>query len=168
MTDAPDTSPQGADVVPAHVPTLPVVDVRSGMFGNAGPGDTSGYDGLVRTVELPQPSVRPFGGWYDEVADELGLALQDDGITFDEAVLHTVIDRDEITFHVRPDHLLAFVTRLRDEPALRFEICLGVSGVHYPQMTGAELHAVWHFLSITHNRIAVSYTHLTLPTKRIV
>ena len=32
-------------------------------------------------------------------------------------------------------------------------LCTGVSGVHYPHMTGAELHAVWHFLSITHNRI---------------
>ena len=153
MTDTPDVPAEVAEVVPAHVPTLPVVDVRSGMFGNAGPGDTSGYGGLVRTIELPAPSARPFGGWYDEVADELGLALQEDGISFDDAVIHTVVDRGEITFHVRPEHLLAFVTRMRDEPALRFEVCLGVSGVHYPHMTGAELHAVWHLLSITHNRI---------------
>ena len=31
-------------------------------------------------------------------------------------------------------------------------MCLGVSGVHYPQDTGRELHAVYHLLSITHNR----------------
>jgi NADH-quinone oxidoreductase subunit C len=145
-------SEPAALVVPPDVPTLPVVDVRSGMFGSAGSGDTSGYGGLVRTVEMPAPSVRPFGGWFDEVADELDLALQDDGVSLDLAVEAVVVDRGEITFHLRPEHLLAFVRRLRDEPALRFEICTGVSGVHYPNQTGRELHAVWHFLSVTHNR----------------
>ena len=46
-----------------------------------------------------------------------------------------------------------------DEPGLRFEVCLGVSGVHYPYETGRELHAVYNFLSITHNtrvRVEVS------------
>jgi NADH-quinone oxidoreductase subunit C len=145
-------SEPAALVVPADVSTLPVVDVRSGMFGSAGSGDTSGYGGLVRTVEMPAPSVRPFGGWFDEVADELDLALQDDGISLELAVEAVVVDRGEITFHLRPEHLLAFVRRLRDEPALRFEICTGVSGVHYPNQTGREFHAVWHFLSVTHNR----------------
>jgi NADH-quinone oxidoreductase subunit C len=28
----------------------------------------------------------------------------------------------------------------------------GVSGVHYPEETGRELHAVYHLLSMTHNR----------------
>jgi NADH-quinone oxidoreductase subunit C len=41
---------------------------------------------------------------------------------------------------------------LRDEPGLRFEMCLGVNGVHYPEDKGRELHAVYPFLSITHNR----------------
>ena len=41
---------------------------------------------------------------------------------------------------------------LRDDPALRFEMCMGVSGVHYPHETGRELHAVYPLLSITHNR----------------
>ena len=152
MTDTPDVPAEVAEVVPAHVPTLPVVDVRSGMFGNAGPGDTSGYGGLVRTIELPAPSVRPFGGWYDEVADELGLALQEDGISFDDAVIHTVVDRGEITFHVRREDLPFVAQMFRDDDALRFELCSGVSGVHYPADTGRELHAVYHLLSMTHNR----------------
>ncbi len=153
MTDRQEIQSEPAPlVVPPDVPTLPVVDVRSGMFGGAGSGDTSGYGGLVRTIEMPAPSARPFGGWFDEVADELDLALQDDGLSLDRAVEAVVVDRGEITFHLRPEHLLAFVTRLRDEPALRFEICTGVSGVHYPNQTGREFHAVWHFLSITHNR----------------
>ena len=43
-------------------------------------------------------------------------------------------------------------TKLRDEPQLAFELCTGVSGVHYPAETGRELRAVYHLLSITHNR----------------
>ncbi len=41
---------------------------------------------------------------------------------------------------------------LRDDEGLRFEFCSGVSGVHYPNETGRELHAVYHLLSMTHNR----------------
>jgi NADH-quinone oxidoreductase subunit C len=41
---------------------------------------------------------------------------------------------------------------LRDQPGLRFETCLGVSGVHYPDDAGRELHAVYPLLSMTHNR----------------
>ena len=44
--------------------------------------------------------------------------------------------------------------RLREDwPALRFELCTGVSGVHYPHDKGRELHAVYHLRSITHNRL---------------
>jgi NADH-quinone oxidoreductase subunit C len=38
---------------------LEVVEVRSGMFGVHGSGDTSGYGGLVRPVAMPGPSSRP-------------------------------------------------------------------------------------------------------------
>ena len=68
------------------------------------------------------------------------------------AVEKVVVDRGEMTFVVRREHLLAFATVLRDEPALRFEMCMGVNGVHYPADAGRELHAVYPFLSITHNR----------------
>ncbi|CAM5269171.1 hypothetical protein SCALM49S_02837 [Streptomyces californicus] len=49
------------------------------MFENNG-GDTSGYGGLIRTVTLPGAASRPYGGWFDEVADELEGALE--GKTF--------------------------------------------------------------------------------------
>lgn len=151
MTDTP--TPAEVDVVvPADVPTLPVVDVRQGLFGGSGAGDTSGFGGLVRVIEMPAPTARPYGGWFDEVADELDLALQEDGLSLDAATDAVVVSNGEITFYVKAEHLLAFVTRLRDEPALRFEICLGVSGVHYPNQKGHELHAVWHFQSVTWNR----------------
>ena len=151
-------NPTSVEVVPVDVPTLPVVDVRKGMFGGGQSGDTSGYGGIVRRVEFPAPAQRPYGSYFDEV-----------GLSLDEAVEAVVIQADEITFHVRPEHLLAFVGRLRDEPSLRFEICTGVSGVHYPQMTGREFHAVWHFLSITHNRrirveVSASAEHPHVPS----
>jgi NADH-quinone oxidoreductase subunit C len=101
---------------------------------------------------MPAPARRPFGGWFDEISDELELSLQAAGLPATDAIEKVVIYRDEITYHVRREHLIAFATVLRDEPGLRFEMCLGVNGVHYPGETGRELHAVYHFLSITHNR----------------
>jgi NADH-quinone oxidoreductase subunit C len=162
-------NPTSVEVVPVDVPTLPVVDVRKGMFGGGQSGDTSGYGGIIRRVEFPAPAQRPYGSYFDEVADELNASLADSGLSLDDAVEAVVIQADEITFHVRPEHLLAFVGRLRDEPSLRFEICTGVSGVHYPQMSGREFHAVWHFLSITHNRrirveVSASAEHPHVPS----
>ncbi|MDL4777659.1 MULTISPECIES: NADH-quinone oxidoreductase subunit C [Thermomonosporaceae] len=129
---------------------------RTGMFGAKTSGDTSGYGGLVvrRTPKVSTP--RPYGGprgaaeagEFDEVADELERALPD----FGEAIERVVVDRGEMTFFVRREHLLTVARTMRDEPSLRFELCSGVSGVHYPDETGAELHAVVHLLSITHNR----------------
>jgi NADH-quinone oxidoreductase subunit C len=63
-----------------------------------------------------------------------------------------VVDRGEITFYVRRDAIVDVCRALRDHPDLRFELLSGVSGVHFPQDAGRELHAVYHLLSITHNR----------------
>jgi NADH-quinone oxidoreductase subunit C len=137
----------------AAAPAAPeVVSVRRGSFGVPGTGDTSGFGGLVRRVETPPVATRPYGGWFDDMSDELELALADRGLPATEAVERVVIDRDEITYHVRREHLLQFATALRNEPGLRFEWCAGVCGVHYPDYTGKELHAVYHFSSITHGR----------------
>lgn len=138
--------------VPEGVRELDIIGVRHGAFGASGGGDTSGFGGLVEPIVLPAPAVRPYGGWFDEVSDELELSLADRGLPAQEAIEKVVIHRDEITYHVRREHLVAFVTALRDEPGLRFELCLGVNGVHYPHETGRELHAVYPFMSITHNR----------------
>ena len=127
-----------------------VVDVRRGMFGAHDAGDTSGYGGLVRTVAMPAPVQRPLEGWWDLVPEVLTRTLPDAGVSYDTAVEKVVVDRGEVTFFVRREHLVAVARALRDEPELRFEICTGVSGVHYPHETGRELHAVYHLLSITH------------------
>ncbi|MBJ8347760.1 NADH-quinone oxidoreductase subunit C [Antrihabitans sp. YC2-6] len=125
---------------------------KLGMFGGSGTGDTSGYGRLVRKVPLVGTASRPFGGYFDEIADALDAALVEQGSSFDEAVENVVIFRGELTLHVRREALPSVAQRLRDEPDLRFELCLGVNGVHYPADVGRELHAVYPLLSITHNR----------------
>ena len=139
-------------IVPQGVQELDVIGVRTGAFGVTGSGDTSGFGGLVEPIVLPAPSVRPYGGWFDEISDELELSLEARGLPATDAIEKVVVYRDEITYFVRREHLVPFVTALRDEPGLRFELCLGVNGVHYPDETGRELHAVYPFLSVTHNR----------------
>ncbi|WP_328330067.1 MULTISPECIES: NADH-quinone oxidoreductase subunit C [unclassified Streptomyces] len=130
-----------------------VIGVRKGMFGARNGGDTSGYGGLVRTVAMPGATNRPYGGWYDEVADELEGALDEQGLVPENAIEKTVVDRDELTFHIDREHLLTVAKTLRDDPALRFELCTGVSAVHFPGDKGRELHAVYHLRSITHGRL---------------
>ncbi|ORV92345.1 NADH dehydrogenase [Mycobacterium interjectum] len=152
---SPDHDPKvAASEVGGSVPTADeeVIDVRRGMFGVRGTGDTSGYGRLVREVTLPGSSPRPYGGYFDDIADRLAEALDRNGVEFDDAIEKVVVDRDELTLHVRRDLLPQVAQRLRDEPELRFELCLGVSGVHYPHETGRELHAVYPLQSITHNR----------------
>ncbi|NKB94276.1 MAG: NADH-quinone oxidoreductase subunit C [Candidatus Nanopelagicales bacterium] len=139
-------------MVPEGVSELDVVGVRRGSFQVSGSGDTSGFGGLVSPIVMPAPTERPYGGWFDELADEIELALADRNLPVSSVIDKVVVDRDEITFFVLAEYIVDFARMLRDEPGLRFEMCLGVNGVHYPEDKGRELHAVYPFLSITHNR----------------
>ena len=143
--------PEG-DVPAPTQPAAEVINVRRGMFGVHGSGDTSGYSGLLRTVAKPAPSQPPYGGDVDAIVATLGAALGGAGSSLDAAVESVVVDRGELTPTVRREHLVAVCQALRDHPDLRFELLSGVSGVHYPEQTGSELHAVYHLLSITHTR----------------
>jgi NADH-quinone oxidoreductase subunit C len=125
---------------------------RTGMFGASGSGDTSGYGGLKVRRPLPLPAQRPYGSYFDAVADALGSSLEQAGGSFGEAVERVAVEYGELTFHVRRDKLPQVASRLRDDPELAFELCLGVSGVHYPADADRELHAVYHLASIRHNR----------------
>ncbi|GAA3971098.1 NADH-quinone oxidoreductase subunit C [Gordonia caeni] len=130
-----------------------VIGVARGLFGPSGSGDTSGFGGLVAPITLPGAAERPYGGWFDEVADALAAGLRARGVDPDAAVEKVVIDRGELTLSIARTHLVPVAATLRDEPALRFELCLGVNGVHYPDEHGRELHAVYPLRSITHNRL---------------
>ena len=153
-TSSGHTQGTGGDALPAAPGTHPdpiVVGERHGMFGATRGQDTTGYGGLVTRTLFPGASVRPYGGWFDELADELEAALaRRGGPTMADVVRRVVIDRGEMTLHIAREHILTLCWTLRDEPSLRFELFTGVSGVHYPQMDGEELHAVYHLVSITH------------------
>ena len=137
------------ELVPSDARELEVVDVREGMFGVRGTGDTSGYGGLTRPVIMPGASKQPFGGWFDEVHDRLSTLTDAQDTSVIEKV---VVDRGEITFFIRRHALLDVVTHLRNDAVLRFEFCSSISGVHYPYEEGRELHVVYHLLSMTHRR----------------
>ena len=119
---------------------------ESGMFGAHGTGDTSGYGGLVRTAVSAGSSQRPYGGYFDDVADDLERAYPG----FSDAIERVVVDRGELTLHVKREKLVEVALILRD--VLKFEMCMGVSGVHYPENLGRELVAVYPLLSMTNNR----------------
>lgn len=125
---------------------------RRGMFGVIGSGDTSGYGRLVRPTPLPNVAQPPYGGWFDSVLDTLNDVLPEYGCDPGAAIEQVVIFRDELTLHIAREHLPTVALALRNDPQLRFELCLGVNGVHYPEQTGRELHAVYPLVSITHNR----------------
>ncbi|SDS62291.1 NADH dehydrogenase subunit C [Nocardioides scoriae] len=156
MSDEPrstrGTEVDSTDRMPENVPDPGGEQIgrREGMFGVRGTGDTSGYGGLVKPVEMPAGTQPPFGGWMDDVAGALAEASRSAGV--DGAVEKVVVHRGEITFFVRREHVAVLAARLRDDEALRFELLSGISGVHYPDDLGRELHVVYHLLSMTHNR----------------
>ena len=119
-----------------------------GMFGVKGTGDTSGFGGLVRRRPVVESSPRPFGGYFDEVYD----ALQEAYPAFDEAIEKVVVDRGELTIHVRADKILEVCQVMRDDEALRFELCSSVSGVDYLGADERRFHVVYHLTSMTYRR----------------
>ncbi|MBB4686560.1 NADH-quinone oxidoreductase subunit C [Amycolatopsis jiangsuensis] len=134
-------------------PAEPVVAgrARAGMFGVSGSGDTSGYGGLRLPAFTPPPAERPYGGWFDEFADELYAAMADNNIPA-SAILQTTVHRDEITFYVEREHLVGIAGVLRDDAGLRFELLSSVSGVDYGVDVPQRLHSVYHFTSMTYRR----------------
>ncbi len=143
-------APDPAAEAGARQLALPVE--RTGMFGVHDTPDTSGYGGL-RVRRPPQPSTpRPYGSYFDELTDRLAERLSEEGSDFSAAVERVVVEHGELNLHVPREHLVAVARLLRDDPSLAFEMCLGVSGVHYPWESGSELHAVYPLLSIRHNR----------------
>ena len=154
--------------VPEPRAPITLLPVRRGM--NSGSGDTSGYSGLVRAVDMPGPTEPPYGEWFDGVVEILMGLLGDAASAALEAV---IVDRGELTLVVAREHLVEICRHLRDDPDLRFELSLGVSGVHYPADEGRELHAVYHLRSVTHGRrirleVAVPDAEPHLPTSTSV
>lgn len=143
MSDQQETG--NLPATPAQGAPAPVFQSKKGMW-SAGSSDTSGYGLLQRDLAMPGATTPPFGEPFDaifhravEVLPELENAL-------------VLVDRGELTIYVARAQLLETVKQFRDDAFLRFEVCMSVSGVHYPEQTGSELHVVYHLMSFTHNR----------------
>ncbi len=137
----------GRDVQKAVSDVPTTVPVQKGLFGVSGTGDTSGMGGLVRRRPVAAPAEKPYGGYFDEVTD----ALQEAYPAFADAIEYVVVDRGELTLHIRPPRIAEVCRVLRDDEALRFELCSSVSGVDYlgdPR----RLHVVYHLTSMTYRR----------------
>jgi NADH-quinone oxidoreductase subunit C len=161
-TDQPAAEVEKATVFSDAPSDLPAP--RHGMFGVEGSGDTTGFGGLVREPWDPPAAQRPYGGYFDTVVDALIAAYP----SFEQAVGKVVVDRDELTLYVAPEHIRDLAQVLRDDPALRFELCSSVSGVDYLG-TQHRLHAVYHLTSMTYRRrlrleAAVSVENPHLPS----
>ena len=145
-------TPENAVEVAGSVTDTHVIGVRTGSFHVKGSGDTSGFGGLVRTVALPGATSRPFGNAHDVIADRVDLVVSKAGVSAGDAIEHYTLDRDQLTIVVRREHVLTVARALRDDADLRYEVCVSVSGVHWPTDQGRELHANIELLSMTHNR----------------
>ncbi|WP_433530916.1 NADH-quinone oxidoreductase subunit C [Micromonospora sp. CA-263727] len=140
-------TPAGATSgAPAEFP--PASPAGRGMFGNQGTGDVSGFGGLLRQHRTIEDTPRPYGGYFDEVRD----ALEEAYPAFGEAVEHVVVDRGELTLHIRPERIAEVCQVMRDDPALRFELCSSVSGVDYLGADARRLHVVYQLTSMTYRR----------------
>jgi NADH-quinone oxidoreductase subunit C len=145
----PDTGLEARDAAPK--PGMVAGKTRAGMFHVDGTGDTSGFGGLRLPAYSPPPAERPFGGWFDEVTDELLAALGRRNVPA-AAILQVTVDRGEITYYLDKQYLVQVCQTLRDEPALRFELCSSVSGVDYGVDVPQRLHSVYHVTSMTYRR----------------
>ncbi|MEW6873461.1 NADH-quinone oxidoreductase subunit C [Trueperella pyogenes] len=130
-----------------------VVAKRKGMWGVTDTGDTTGFTGNEEISVIAPASQRPYGGWFDEVVDIIIELAQADGFAEQDVIDKVCVDRGQLVIFVKRERLLDVARYLRDDQDLRFEMCLGVSAVHYPMDKGRELHAYIPLFSITHNRM---------------
>jgi NADH-quinone oxidoreductase subunit C len=137
--------PVGADIdAPAQTPASP----QKGMFGITGTGDVSGFGGLVRRRPEIVGTPKPYGSYFDEVTD----ALEEAYPGFADAIEKVVVDRDELTLHIKAERIAEVAQIMRDDESLRFELCSSVSGVDYLNSDARRLHVVYQLTSMTYRR----------------
>ena len=67
-------------------------DVVKGAFGSStSAGDTSGFGGLVTTIQAAPSAQKPYGSYFDEIADALEKALPTQKVTFEQAIERVVV-----------------------------------------------------------------------------
>ena len=140
-------TPVGANIgSPAEV--SPTVNAEHGMFGTKGSGDVSGFGGLVRRRPTSADSPRPFGSYFDEVHD----ALEEAYPGFADAIEKVVVDRGELTLHIKPERIREVCQIMRDDESLRFELCSSVDCVDYLGSDDRRFHVSYQLTSMTYRR----------------
>jgi NADH-quinone oxidoreductase subunit C len=157
------TGPTGAGT-----PIPATVHERRGMFHTPDSGDTTGYNRLLLPAHAPKPAERPFGGYFDEIADELAAAMAERGIP-EDAIEQVTIAAGEMTVYVQRAQLVGLLQVLRDDPALHFEMLSSLSGVDYGVQVPRRLHVVYELLSLTFRsrvrlEVAVDVDDATVPS----
>jgi NADH-quinone oxidoreductase subunit C len=141
----PATQPVGADIdAPAQIPPSPF----KGMFGVKGTGDVSGFGGLARRSPGISTTERPFGGYFDEVYDSLEEAFPG----FADAIEKVIVDRGELTLHIKADRIAEILQTMRDDESLRFELCSSVDAVDYLGSDDRRFHIAYQLTSMTYRR----------------
>lgn len=130
-----------------------VVAKRKGLWGVQDTGDTTGFTGHEEVTLIAPAATRPYGGWFDEVVDIIIELAQADGFAEKDVIEKVSVDRGQLVIFIKRERLLDVARYLRDDQDLRFEMCLGVSAVHYPMDKGRELHGYFPLFSVTHNRM---------------
>jgi NADH-quinone oxidoreductase subunit C len=140
-----EADPVGADIdAPAQVPPSP----DKGMFGIRGTGDVSGFGGLVRRRPELVGTEKPYGSYFDEVTD----ALEEAYPGFADAIERVVVDRGELTLHINPAKIAEVCQIMRDDEALRFELCSSVDAVDYLNSDPRRFHISYQLTSMTYRR----------------
>lgn len=129
-----------------------IIATRQGMFGVSDAGDTTGFGGLTTTHFLPGESQRPYGGWYDQAVDILEELITEAGLNVKDVIEKVVVYRGDLTIFIAREYIRQVCRWMRDDQDLRFDMCLGTNGAHYPADRGRELHAIYPLLSVTHGR----------------
>ena len=139
------STPEGAQLgSPAETPPSP----DKGMFGVQGTGDVSGFGGLVRRPPTDADTPRPFGGYFDEVYD----ALEEAYPGFADAIEKVVVDRGELTLHIKPERIAEVCQIVRNDESLRFELCSSVDAVDYLGSDNRRFHICYQLTSMTYRR----------------
>jgi NADH-quinone oxidoreductase subunit C len=87
---------------------------------------------------------------------------------FADAIVKVVVDRDELTLHIKPERIAEVVQIMRDDESLRFELCSSVDCVDYLGSDPARFHVSYQLTSMTFRRrvrleVAVA-ENVTVPT----
>jgi NADH-quinone oxidoreductase subunit C len=80
----------------------------------------------------------------DHIKEKLNTQFGDGIVSWNDA-------SDILTLEVKPDLNLKVLTFLYDEPSLRFQFLTDLTGIHFPDKTGAEIGVIYHVHNLKEN-----------------